>query len=293
MALNRFSKQSRRAPIPKTTGKVNVLNDRLQALLDLVPPCSHPKRILVAEDNPLALAFVKALLDKWGFSFSSFASGDSAWNALQQDTYDLALVDLQMPGLDGQEVIEQLRRDTANPNQQLPVIALVGMHDPECIEKLISAGADMFITKPFQPQQLFRSITYYTQIKQARKEYFFSSAFDSEVLYSLYQRDYQQIRVIFDIFLRNTPLAIDTMEDLLLKGEWRKLERQVHKVAPTFAMIGMGKITQMAAQLEKQLQQPEPPGRIIPDFRLFEKTVKDALQSVNIEQNKLNLLLNK
>lgn len=293
MALNRFSEQSRRVPIPETTNQKNVLDDRLQVLLDLVPPCSHPKRILVAEDNPLALAFVEALLDKWGFSFSSFSSGDRAWDALQQDIYDLALVDLQMPGLDGQEVIEQLRQDDNNPNQQLPVIALVGTDNPECIEKLISAGADTFISKPFQPQQLFRSITYYTQIQQVRKEYFFSSAFDSEALYSLYQRDYQQIKIIFDIFLRNTPLAIDAMEDLLLKGEWEQLERQVHKVKPTFAMVGMGKITKMAAKLEKLLQQPEPPSKIIPDFQLFKKTVKDALQSVNVEQNKLNLLLNK
>lgn len=293
MALNRFSEHERSVPIPKTPGQKKVLDDRLQTLLALVPPCNHPKRILVAEDNPLALAFVEALLDKWGFSFSSFASGDSAWEALQQDSYDLALVDLQMPGLDGQEIVEQLRQDTTNPNQHLPVIALIGTDDPECIDQLLSAGADTFITKPFQPQQLFRSITYYTQVRQARKEYFFSSAFDSEALYALYQRDYQQIKVIFDIFLRNTPTALATMEDLLLKGEWEQLERQVHKVKPTFAMIGMGKITKMAASLEKQLQQPDPPSRIIPDFRIFKKTVKEAMQSVNIEQNKLSLLLNK
>lgn len=292
MALNRFSEQDRRVPIPKTPGQKKVLDDRLQVLKDLVPPCNHPKRILIAEDNPLALAFVEALLDKWGFSFSSFDSGDCAWEALQQDQYDLALVDMQLPGLDGQEIIEYLRKDSTNLNQHLPIIALMGTDDPECIEQLLAAGADTFITKPFQPQQLFRSIIYYTQVRQARKEYFFSSAFDSDALYALYQKDYRQIQVIFDIFLRNIPVAIATMEELLLKGEWEQLERQVHKVKPTFAMIGMGKITKMAAKLETQLQQPEPPSRIIPDFRIFKKTVKEALQSVNVEQHKISLLLN-
>ncbi|MEW6307608.1 MAG: response regulator transcription factor [Bacillota bacterium] len=108
------------------------------------------KRILVVEDEPAILKLVAYNLERDGFEVAQAADGPAALKACQLDPFDLILLDIMLPGLDGLEVFRRLR--TSRP--EVPVVFLTA-RDAE-VDRIVGLelGADDYITKPFSPREL-------------------------------------------------------------------------------------------------------------------------------------------
>lgn len=103
-------------------------------------------RLLVADDDPNLLELMSANLEDDDTEVVCAADGIEARDLLLREDFDLAIVDLGMPGLDGFELITQLRQDPRTVD--LPVIVVTGRHDKLAIEEAFSSGATTFVTKP-------------------------------------------------------------------------------------------------------------------------------------------------
>ncbi len=122
---------------------------------------SHRPRILVADDDYLSRTLVEMLLGRAGCLIDIATNGREALTLAGQGRYDLVLMDLEMPELDGLAAIRRLREETAGPNSAAPVVALTAHAMPGDREQCLDAGADEHLTKPFTPDALLAMVDRY------------------------------------------------------------------------------------------------------------------------------------
>lgn len=109
-------------------------------------------KILIADDDAeLRVVLLSMLGDQHDVTVAT--DGREALERLERDDYDVAILDWMMPGLDGTDVVRSLR-NPENPNRDLPVIVVTAKSDRQAREASYRAGADSFMTKPFDQQEL-------------------------------------------------------------------------------------------------------------------------------------------
>src|SRR5258706_2135599 len=117
-------------------------------------------RVLVAEDDESNQEVFRIMLERRGFSVRIVANGRQALAAVDEESFDLLLVDVRMPEVDGCEVVESLRRgEGENPGcGRLPVIALTAMAQKRDRERCMQAGMDEYLSKPFRAAELYATL---------------------------------------------------------------------------------------------------------------------------------------
>jgi hypothetical protein len=114
-------------------------------------------RILLAEDNPVNQKVATVILQRKGHQVEATENGEQALAAVQAGSYDVVLMDMQMPVLDGLEATRRIR-NLAPPARDIPIVALTANALAAEFERCMAAGMDGFVTKPFQPDLLFAEI---------------------------------------------------------------------------------------------------------------------------------------
>jgi len=123
-------------------------------------------RILVAEDNPELLSLVCEVLTAQGAEIKAVSNGEEAVKEALLSPYDLFLVDIEMPGMDGIQVCRQLRSMAFT--RTTPVLVLTGKSDIETVNKAVAAGAWDYQTKPIHSIMLWQRITNMLHLKRTR-----------------------------------------------------------------------------------------------------------------------------
>jgi two-component system, sensor histidine kinase and response regulator len=123
-------------------------------------------RVLVAEDNSVNQLLMTRLLEKRGHRVMMSANGREALEALEKDSYDLVLMDVQMPEMDGLEATARLRKKEKDRGViRLPVIALTAHATKGDQERCLAAGMDGYLTKPIRPKQLDELLQKYVTLR--------------------------------------------------------------------------------------------------------------------------------
>lgn len=248
------------------------------------------KRILVVEDNPLNQAYLQSVLEKMGYEVCCVDTGVKATEKLDQEPFDLAFIDLRIPIKNGFETCIHLRNSAAATNRTIPVIATSGSTALADHEKAKAVGMDDYLTKPFSPQDIFTVLQKHERrflAKHTPASYQFSPVFDHMRMQELYMDNYDQVHLMFDIFLKNTPTSFAQIENEWEKGDWLSLNDSVHKIKPTFTMVGLNYVSNIAKQLEDQSQQSQKGSRMKESFQRFKAAVLESLHLVASEKKKL------
>ncbi len=112
-------------------------------------------KVLLVEDNPINSLLACRLLEKRGHSVVSVTNGDAALKALENERYDLVLMDLQMPGLSGFETTQKIRGRETTQGSRTPIVAMTGRAMPEDRARCLEVGMDGYLTKPINPKEFF------------------------------------------------------------------------------------------------------------------------------------------
>jgi len=123
-----------------------------------IPQASTPMRILVAEDNEFNAQLMEQLLTRRGHRVRLVGDGKEALALAGERDFDLLLLDIHMPGMDGLQVIRTIREREAAEGGHLPVIALTARSRTEDREKCLAAGMDDFLTKPVHMPDLLAAM---------------------------------------------------------------------------------------------------------------------------------------
>ncbi|ATG75345.1 hypothetical protein AN401_16995 [Zobellella denitrificans] len=119
-------------------------------------PAAPPARVLLVEDNPINQEVAKAILGKQGHQVTVADGGEQALALCRQRHFDLVLMDMQMPGMDGLETTRRLRLQLGG--QPLPIIAITANVMAGERERCLAAGMDDYLSKPVNPQVLNRTL---------------------------------------------------------------------------------------------------------------------------------------
>ncbi|MDP2431533.1 MAG: response regulator [Pseudomonadota bacterium] len=117
-----------------------------------------PLDILLAEDNPINQRLAIALLGREGHRVTLAENGLETLARLEQARFDLVLMDMQMPGLDGLETTLRIREREAGKGRRLPIIALTANAYAEDRDRCLAAGMDDFVSKPIRREELLAAI---------------------------------------------------------------------------------------------------------------------------------------
>jgi CheY-like chemotaxis protein len=120
-------------------------------------------RILLIEDNEANTIVATKFLNQWGIQPDYATNGQMAVEMVQHQRYDLLLMDLQMPVMDGYTATRYIRSLEDVYFQKLPIIALTASAMSDVKQKLLEIGMNDYVTKPFNPPELYNKITYYTK----------------------------------------------------------------------------------------------------------------------------------
>ena len=115
-------------------------------------------RLLVVDDEELNLRLVTSFLKKSGLTIDTAKDGATALRLLQENTYELLLFDHLMPGMNGMDLLRNLRRHDGNPNQNCPCIAITGNTAPDAKATYLKAGFQDYLKKPIQKRELEKII---------------------------------------------------------------------------------------------------------------------------------------
>jgi CheY-like chemotaxis protein len=120
-----------------------------------------PLRVLIAEDNPINVILIKKLLSRWNIKPTIAENGERALELLLYDNFDIILMDLQMPILDGYKAAIEIRKLRDPKKSRIPIIALTasGLHDIK--ERVLNSGMNDYVSKPFKPGDLMDKIHSY------------------------------------------------------------------------------------------------------------------------------------
>ena len=128
-------------------GQLEPTRTSTETTVKAAPGCGE--HILIAEDDPLNLDILRRRVERFGYRVTTTGDGGSAWLELQKGTYDLVLLDMMMPIMDGFELLRHLRND---PRLSLvPVLMISGGDQEHSIARCIEAGADDYLMKPVNP----------------------------------------------------------------------------------------------------------------------------------------------
>ncbi|MCA8966578.1 MAG: response regulator, partial [Planctomycetes bacterium] len=122
------------------------------------------RRILVAEDNPINQRLVAAILGKGGHEFEITADGAACVEAYRKRSFDLVLMDMQMPGMDGVEAAHHIRDLEVQLGRRTPIVALTANATSEDRQRCEQAGMDGFLTKPIRPARLLEVIASHQRV---------------------------------------------------------------------------------------------------------------------------------
>jgi CheY-like chemotaxis protein len=115
-------------------------------------------KVLIAEDNPINMMIASRFLDKWGVEYLKARNGLEAISLFGEHVFDVILMDLEMPEMDGYGALNEIRKT----NAKIPAIAFTAAVFENMREKLTASGFNDYIQKPFQPEDLHLRLAKYS-----------------------------------------------------------------------------------------------------------------------------------
>jgi CheY-like chemotaxis protein len=129
-----------------------------------------PLRILLGEDNPINRKVAVRLLEKQGHTVRTASDGREVLSALEKERFDVVLMDVQMPEVDGFEATAIIREKEKGGPDHIPIVALTAHALKDDRKRCLDAGMDDYVSKPLKPEEFFRTIA--RVVKKNRKRLF-------------------------------------------------------------------------------------------------------------------------
>tara|TARA_R110000868_G_scaffold108031_4_gene295172 strand:+ start:7151 stop:10504 length:3354 start_codon:yes stop_codon:yes gene_type:complete len=198
-------------------------------------------KVLVVEDIALNQLLMKTLLDDFGFERDIAENGKIAIEKLQNNSYDIILMDLQMPVMNGFETTEYIRKTM---NSQIPIVALTADITTVDLAKCMTVGMNDYIAKPVDERLLYSKIVSivkkHSSLKSDELEpKEIQKSVDLEYLKTRTKSNPKLMMAMIDAYLQQTPPLITAMRESLKDKDWQLLKASVHKMIPSFSIMGM------------------------------------------------------
>jgi PAS domain S-box-containing protein len=216
-------------------------------------------KVLLAEDNAVNRKLATALLEKWGHAVVVAENGREVLEALERESVDLVLMDVQMPEMDGFHAIRAIRTKEKTTGAHLPIIALTAHAMQGDRERCLEVGADDYVSKPIRTSELLAAMDRLRN-PQAGPRPAARPAADSPVSRALdlaaalerVEGDRELLEELVRIFAGECPNNLAEIRRALDAADAPLLERLAHTMKGAAANLGAKRLSAAAFELEKQ-----------------------------------------
>jgi PAS domain S-box-containing protein len=251
-------------------------------------------KVLVVEDIPLNQLLMKTLLDDFGFERDIAENGKIAIEKMQNNSYDVILMDLQMPEMNGFEATEYIRKTM---NSKIPIIALTADVTTVDLAKCKSVGMNDYIAKPVDERLLYSKIVGIVRkplakkAKEMKKNIIVQKPKCTDLGY-LESRTKSNPKLMMEMiaaYLQQTPTVVTAMEDGMRNKDWELLRASAHKMIPSFSIMGMSsEFEDMAKKIHSYTGDLESRKEEVADLVLQLSTIcNQSCEELKIEFNNL------
>lgn len=199
-------------------------------------------KILIAEDNSINQYILEKYLSNWGASSNCALNGQEALEMIASKEYDLVLMDIQMPIMNGYEATEAIRAIPDSYFKEIPIYALSAEVYSDVIKKVKKSGMNEMIEKPFKPEKLLSLIIQnkpeLISKKSHKKSAFHSDVIDFDNLIEYIGEDEAFMKEYLNIVATSLSEFIVVCKDLIYTKNHIQLKELLHKVKPTFTILG-------------------------------------------------------
>lgn len=252
-------------------------------------------KILVVEDMELNQLLMKTLLDDFGFECDITANGKLAIEKLQNKSYDIILMDLQMPEMNGFEATEYIRKSM---KLSVPIMALTADVTTVDLAKCRAVGMNDYVAKPIDERLLYSKIIGLVKkpiliieekisegMKTEKIKYV-----DLKYLNKLTKSNPKLMSEMIHVYLKQTPPLIETMKQSLANKDWINLKSAAHKLIPSFTIMGISSdFENMAHKIQEYASNIESMGNINELILQLEMVCNSAYIEL---ENELNTIKN-
>jgi two-component system sensor histidine kinase/response regulator len=212
-------------------------------------------QILLAEDNPINQKLATRLLEKRGHLVTVAANGKEALAALAERTYDLVLMDVQMPEMDGLEATRALREREKLIGTHQQVVAMTALAMKGDRERCMEAGMDGYLSKPIRQQELDELLENYAESKRtspfsAATQSTENSSVNAAELLERVDGDFAFITELAELFRTDYPRHLRTAREALSHQDVSAVERASHALKGALVNLAAGPASRMAQDLE-------------------------------------------
>ncbi|MGD9135936.1 MAG: response regulator [Desulfobacterales bacterium] len=214
---------------------------------------SRPLKILVAEDTPFNQKFILRLLASWKHQTVLVENGRQALEAFQRDNFDIVLMDVQMPEMDGLETAAVFREREEKFGGHIPIIAMTAHVVKGDRERCLDAGMDEYVSKPIDSDKLFEAIERLTKAPGSPGPSAPDSILvDDEMLLKAFDGDWDFFKEVVDIFLEDYPRLLDNLRTSLNEGDRDTFMRCAHSLKGMLKNFKVDAAADIAYSLEKK-----------------------------------------
>ncbi|UCG80019.1 MAG: response regulator, partial [Desulfobacterales bacterium] len=194
--------------------------------------------ILLVEDNPVNRKVAETILKKRGHRVAIASNGREALEALDKESFDLVLMDVQMPEMDGFEATERIRGREKGNGEHIPIVAMTAHAMKGDRERCLAAGMDSYISKPIRAEDLFSVIEKLTNGSGDKKEQHSSALQDDTPLavdildlskaMSVVAGDRELFEQVANLFLEDAADKIAKLREGVVKGDASAVQQTAH-----------------------------------------------------------------
>ena len=243
------------------------------------------KRILITDDNEMNRLVASTILKNYGATTDEAQNGNEAIQKLKNVTFDIVLMDIQMPVMDGVEATNYIRKHIS---KTLPVIALTAFAIKGDDHKFIDAGMNDYLSKPFEENQFLKVIARWlgTSVTFIAKE---TAPVEQTELYNLSKLqliakgDQGFVNKMINLFIDNAINSVKEINAAYEAGNFETIKKIAHRIKPSIDMVGIESLKKEIRQIEKQaVEEPQ-----TEEFKQLLQKLDEVLLKVVEELKKL------
>jgi CheY-like chemotaxis protein/HPt (histidine-containing phosphotransfer) domain-containing protein len=221
-------------------------------------------KILVAEDDKVNQTLLKAIFKKIGCEYAMVDTGMKILENLQGATYDLILMDIEMPDMDGYEATIKIRKEFSPPISEIPIISTTAHINDAHLRKCLEVGMNDFVFKPIQTEDLVAKIklvlgnidddgqaTSSASNTRATEK----KGFNFQSLVMACGDNPAVAKNILKLFISQTPENMKQLKDYLSAADWNNFKNICHKVKSSYALLGFEQVKKILEEMENDCAQ--------------------------------------
>jgi CheY-like chemotaxis protein len=243
----------------------------------IIPKSLQNLKILIADDEEYNRFLIKSILQKWGIRFKEVQTGNEAVAEIKHEHFDIILMDLNMPGING---IEAAKTITAI-NSMTTIIATTAVNEQSDKIACINAGMKGYLLKPFSEKDLFDTIILAKQPDLKHLPGDISLQIKLDELLHLANGDMKFLEEMIRLFIKSAETGIANIESAITDENREMIFENAHKMAAPTKHIGAKNLYNNIKNLEKMAKENKPWESVFANFQIIKKEFTELKQLLN------------